>query len=273
MIRPLTVVSFLAFAGAGAWLYHVKHGVSLQDRELREVRRATEQARERMTILRAEWSLLNEPDRLRQVATRNLQMEAMQPQHFARLNEMERRLPQVVAFAGAPSLFAAPPAPATPAAPAAPVMLASATAPVTRAQPAPAPTTQVAQPAAPRPDQLRVAEAPAPAALAAAIAAQRAEQAARAAAQPRPLPPPRPAATAPAPQPVAPSRPVQPAIHHAPPPEPVTRVARANVPDTTIPSALGGSALGRPMLAPPVPVGSAHAATLHGSGLAPPTPR
>ncbi|MGG5810382.1 cell division protein FtsL, partial [Falsiroseomonas sp. CW058] len=110
MIRPFTVLCFFAFAGAGAWLYQVKHSVALHDRELREIRRETEAARERISILRAEWALLNEPERLRQVATRHLALEPMQPQHFARAAEMERRLPGAVAFAGAPNLFAPPPA-------------------------------------------------------------------------------------------------------------------------------------------------------------------
>ncbi len=47
MIRPLTLVSLLAAGGAGLYLYQVKHSVSLLDRELRDVRRQIEAARER----------------------------------------------------------------------------------------------------------------------------------------------------------------------------------------------------------------------------------
>jgi hypothetical protein len=84
MIRPFTLLCFCAFAGIGAWLYQVKHQVAMKDRELVEIRRQTEQARQRLDILRAEWALLNEPGRLRQNATRVLSLEPMQPQHFAR---------------------------------------------------------------------------------------------------------------------------------------------------------------------------------------------
>jgi hypothetical protein len=42
MIRPLTLVSLIAAAGAGLHLYQVKHSVSMLDRELREVNRQTE---------------------------------------------------------------------------------------------------------------------------------------------------------------------------------------------------------------------------------------
>jgi hypothetical protein len=257
MIRPFTLLCFAAFAGAGAWLYQVKHQVTLQDRELVEIRRQTEQARQRLDILRAEWALVNEPDRLRQTASRVLSLDAMQPQHFVRATDLDRRLPGAVAFAGAPNLFAIPPAAEPPRGPQPAVLLASAPiAPAARAAQQAAPS-----PAAPQPAQapaIRVPEAPAPQALAAALAAQRAEQAGRAAPPPpRPAPPPQVAAT---------PRPVQPAVHITPvvaPSEPVTRITRAAPPETTVASALGGaSSLGRPVLAPPVPVGSAAAATL-----------
>jgi hypothetical protein len=281
MIRPFTLLCFCAFAAAGAWLYQVKHAVAMKDRELVEIRRETEQARQRIDILRAEWALLNEPERLRQTATRVLTLEPMQPQHFARATDIERRLPAPVVFAGAPDLFAPAPVrastPEAPRAPQAAVMLASvsAPAPATRAAASPAPAQPAAAPA------VRAPETPEPQALAAAVAQQRAEsarrseQAARTAAiAPRPAPRQAPAAETP--------RPIQPALHIAPAPAraaPVTRVTRNSAPETTVVSALGAasmlgatSSLGRPTLAPPVPVSQAAAATLGGRGSGMPVP-
>ncbi|NBQ76439.1 MAG: hypothetical protein EBU14_13985, partial [Acetobacteraceae bacterium] len=111
MIRPVTLVCLLVAAGAGLHLYQVKHSVSMLDRELRDVNRQTEVARERTQILRAEWALLNEPDRLRQVAQRHLALEPMAPTQFIREAEMERRLPAAKPFSGPPSLFGPPEAP------------------------------------------------------------------------------------------------------------------------------------------------------------------
>lgn len=277
MIRPFTILCFCAFAGAGAWLYQVKHQVATYDRELRDIRRQIEQARDRTTILRAEWALLNEPDRLRQVATRHLPLEPMQPQQFARLPEMERRLPTAVAFAGAPNLFAPP----EPVRGSAPVMLATAQvpAPTARAAPAPAPAPVVAPaPSRPAPEQRapdpRAPESPAVQALAAAVAAQRATQT-----RPAPAMPPRPAPLRDvAPRPasptlaqVAPPRPapIQQAAAEAPMREaPVRRVSAPAPAAPAAPSFVsalgGGTSLGRPMLAPPVPISSAVAATLDG---------
>ncbi|NGM19968.1 hypothetical protein G3576_08070 [Roseomonas stagni] len=298
MIRPFTIVCFVAFAGAGAWLYQVKHHVATYDRELRDVRRQTEQMRDRISILRAEWALLNEPDRLRQVATRHLPLEPMQPTQFARATEMERRLPQAVAFAGPPNLFAPPEAPRQ----AGNVMVAAAqvpapappAAPAARPQPAAAPAPTPSRPA-PAADP-RAPEAPALQALAATVAAQRATQTAvPPPAPPRPAPlrdvaPRAPSPTlaqltpgvirqataAPVATPVAQPRPAAPApvqaepvrvARSAPPPAP----APAPAPPTFVSALGGGSSLGRPALAPPVPFGSASAATL--GGLAPPQPR
>jgi len=269
MIRPFAILCCLGCAGAGAWLYQVKHQVVTYDRELRDIRRQTEQARDRSAILRAEWALLNEPDRLRQMATRHLPLEAMQPQHFARLAEMERRLPAAVAFAGAPNILA----PLDPPRGAAPVLLAVNAAPAAAAARGATPAQQVRG----TPDP-RAPEAPAPQALAAAVAEQRAARPVN----PLPAMPARPAPlrdatpiarpdsmiartdlSAPRPTPhgapnVTP-RPVQ----QAQPAEPSSRIFRA--PETAMASALGNGT-GRPLLAPPVPFSSANAATLQGGG-------
>ncbi|MBI0534256.1 hypothetical protein D9599_01540 [Roseomonas sp. KE2513] len=110
MIRPLTFLSLMAAAGAGLHLYGVKHEVSQLERTLRETVKQTELARERTAVLRAEWALLNEPERLRAAAVRNLPLGVMETAQFVRPADLERRLPPAIAFAGAPSLFANGPA-------------------------------------------------------------------------------------------------------------------------------------------------------------------
>ncbi|MBR0655692.1 cell division protein FtsL, partial [Plastoroseomonas arctica] len=108
MFRPLTFLCMFVAAGAGYYLYQVKQSVAQLERELRDVRRQTEAALERAQVLRAEWALLNEPDRLRQVVARHLVLEPMTPTQFVRFADLPRRVNAPQAFAGAPSLFAVP---------------------------------------------------------------------------------------------------------------------------------------------------------------------
>ena len=217
MIRPLTLVSLIVAAGAGLHLYQVKHSVSLLDRELREVNRQTEVVRERTQILRAEWALLNEPDRLRQVAQRHLALEPMAPAQFIREAELERRLPAARPFAGPPSLFGPPELP--PSVPEA-LMVPSpvATSPAPQA-PAPArPEAPARQAQAEPPPRLSAAMAPPPA--------------------PRPTPPPAPPRVTPALH-VAPAAPPSPTVVTSalggasaalPPPVPLSRPMPAGAP-------------------------------------------
>ena len=217
MIRPVTLVSLIAAAGAGLYLYQVKHSVSMLDRELRDVNRQTEVVRERTQILRAEWALLNEPDRLRQVAQRHLALEPMAPAQFIREAELERRLPNARPFAGPPSLFGpvelpakAPEAIMVPA----PVATAPAPAPQVAASSAPAPRPAAVEP----PPRLNAAMTPPPA--------------------PRPASPPAPPRVTPALH-VAPAAPPPPAIVASalggatgalPPPVPLARPVPVGAP-------------------------------------------
>ncbi|SHK08791.1 hypothetical protein SAMN02745194_04137 [Roseomonas rosea] len=325
MIRPLTFLSLVAAAGAGLHLYSVKHEVSQLEKTLRETVRQTEAARERTAVLRAEWALLNEPERLRAAAVRNLPLEVMQTSQFVRPAELDRRLPAAVAFAGAPSLFA----PAPNERPGASNVAIASAVPVSVTSP----VAEQAANAAPR-----LAQAPATAAPAAAsvsvvplpAAPPRAAAPAQMAARPAPVersaperverstataergaptrvppshlpqvaglrtPEPREATPRVAPRLAAPVRPaearqaeprladreVDRGMNLAAPPQPpaLLRTAlhlRQTTPAVQPPSprmpempASTGSMLGgasRPMLAPPVPVASANAATLGGA--------
>jgi hypothetical protein len=107
MIRPLTLLSIIAAAGAGLHVYNTKHAVSLLDRELRTIAQEIREAEARTTALRADWTWATEQERLRALVQRHLALEPMQPSQFVRFAEAERRLPPP----GAPDGPAAPFAP------------------------------------------------------------------------------------------------------------------------------------------------------------------
>jgi hypothetical protein len=162
MIKPLSLLTGIAMAAAIGHTFEVKRSVTVLDRELRDIRRGTEEVEGRTQLLQAEWARLNDQERLRGLADRHLVgLSPMQSGQFQRLDEAVRRLPVAVAWNAPPSPFAPrdettmalaqawlAPATATAAAPApAPV---TATAPVTAsASPVPPTATAAArQPAA-----------------------------------------------------------------------------------------------------------------------------
>ena len=97
MIRPFTCLCLLAAFGSGLYLYSEKHRTAMLDREISRVARATQDARQRTGLLRAEWALLNEPGRLQQMAERYLTLKTMAPTQFVQLAELSSRLPAPMA--------------------------------------------------------------------------------------------------------------------------------------------------------------------------------
>ncbi|WP_027284435.1 cell division protein FtsL [Rubritepida flocculans] len=103
MIRPLTLLSALAFVGAGFYVFHTKEQVAGQERQLRELHREAEAHRERTRLLQAEWARLNDQERLRALAGAHLRdMQPMEPQQFLRAEDALRRLPAALAFVAPP---------------------------------------------------------------------------------------------------------------------------------------------------------------------------
>ncbi len=257
MIRPLTSITLLLFAGAGIYLYHVKHRTLLLDRQIAATLRETEGLRAKKEMLQAEWALLNQPDRLADFAARHLALKPLAPVQFVPLAELDRHLPAVVLTSAAPDGEAAygtdgDVAPAIASAPSASVpsasvplggasgSIAAETRPPPVAALAPPLPAALAHDGASRPAPLHK-PAPAPASEAAAPALRVATNAANATSH-RPTPP----AIAPRPVAVSVVRPV--AAFIAPP-----RAAAAPQSATAVPvtrSALGGPHAALP---PPVP--------------------
>ncbi len=123
MIRPFTCVCALLAGASGLYLYSEKHQTTLLDQQISKIVSDTQQTRERTAMLRAEWALLNQPDRLQGLATRFLpQLQAMAPTQFVQLASLDKRLPApgpetpphpIATPATAPGLIGAPPS-ATP---------------------------------------------------------------------------------------------------------------------------------------------------------------
>ena len=235
MIRPTTCVCMLLAVGSGLYLYQIKHRSQLLDREIVQTIKQTEAVRDRIGVLRGEWALLNEPERLTELTRQHLGLKTLSPSQFVAMADLGSRLP--------------PPGSLTP--PSDELDAESvANEPAPAAKPAPAP--KVAS----------VATKPTPAPAAAARVASRPN--------PKPVMPPA-ADPAPAPRVVAPvvtasagpPRPAHSIINGGverrliPAPEPKAAVLQASAYAPVVASALGGNYRALP---PPVPFGANPAA-------------
>ena len=93
MIRPLTIVSCMLAFGSGLYLYQSKHEVQLLDRSIERTLRETSTLRDQSRLLAAEWTMLNDFDRLRQFSDTYLTLKSITPSQFTSVADLGNRLP------------------------------------------------------------------------------------------------------------------------------------------------------------------------------------
>ena len=92
MIRPITCVCFLLACGSGLYLYQAKHRVQVLDRQIEQTVQATDTMREQTRVLHAEWTLLNDPERLQALAEQFLTLKTVAPSQFTSMADLDSRL-------------------------------------------------------------------------------------------------------------------------------------------------------------------------------------
>ena len=93
MIRPLTIATFLLACGSGLYLYQSKHEVQVLDRTIERTVHETSALREQSRLLAAEWTMLNDPERLRQFSDSYLPVRSIAPTQFTSMADLNNRLP------------------------------------------------------------------------------------------------------------------------------------------------------------------------------------
>lgn len=188
MIRglPTTIGSTLLAGAVGIGLFFVKHEVKEQEARLAELNSEIERNQEAIHVLKAEWSYLNDPARLRALSEKYLAMKVMGAGQVASLDHLPAMEP-APAYATAehprPAVAQAAAAPQP-----APVKLAAVPAPA-KAPPA---NKAAAKPTEPHTPPVAAQPAVAPSAVARAAAPAPSHAALAVAAQPQPTPQPQP---------------------------------------------------------------------------------
>jgi hypothetical protein len=93
MIRPLTIATLLMACSSGLYLYQSKHEVQLLDRTIERTVHETGALREQSRLLAAEWTMLNDPERLRRFSDTYLGLKTITPSQFTSLADLDNRLP------------------------------------------------------------------------------------------------------------------------------------------------------------------------------------
>ncbi len=93
MIRPATVLIVLLVASLSLTLFVVKYQVQDFEGELVEYNRALTEDRQAIHVLKAEWSYLNQPARLRNLAERYLGFAAIETRQVGTADEFFPILP------------------------------------------------------------------------------------------------------------------------------------------------------------------------------------
>jgi hypothetical protein len=102
VIRPLTCVCLIMAAGSGLYLYQVKQRAFALDASLRSTFHDIDVARERTRMLRADWALVNDPERLQALASQYLTLQPMQPSQLLTMDQLAAALPPPVPFSAKP---------------------------------------------------------------------------------------------------------------------------------------------------------------------------
>ncbi|MXV44664.1 hypothetical protein GS501_06360 [Saccharibacter sp. 17.LH.SD] len=96
IIRPVTFFCALLAAGAGLFLYAKKHETLVLDQQINQMVQDTRRVQEKTAMLRTQWALLNQPDRLSALSTRILpKLRSVEPTQFVRVSQLADRLPPV----------------------------------------------------------------------------------------------------------------------------------------------------------------------------------
>ena len=93
-MRQSTIALVLLTVAVGVGLFLAKYRVQGLEDQLQALNQDIARDRERIQVLRAEWSHFNEPDRLRALAGRHLDMLPVQSEQFIERSQVGSKLPK-----------------------------------------------------------------------------------------------------------------------------------------------------------------------------------
>lgn len=94
--RPFTCCCAVLAIASGFFLYTKKHQTTLLDQQISKIVADTQRVRSQTAMLRTEWALENQPERLTRLAEQHLTgLHPMEPSQFVRMADLDKHLPAV----------------------------------------------------------------------------------------------------------------------------------------------------------------------------------
>lgn len=94
MIRFLHIVAITALVGSAGYAYSIKYETLYHAEQVALLKAKAQKERDAIAVLKAEWHLLNRPDRLQAAADRHLDLQQLNVQQLARLSDLPDRPPR-----------------------------------------------------------------------------------------------------------------------------------------------------------------------------------
>jgi hypothetical protein len=95
VIKFLHVVAIGALVASALYSYSIKYETTLEAEQLRKLKTQAQRERDAIAVLKAEWQLLNRPDRLQVLAERHLDLQPLAITQIVRLSDIPNRGPKV----------------------------------------------------------------------------------------------------------------------------------------------------------------------------------
>ena len=98
MLRFVNICLVLGLVALAYVIYQAKYDARALDERIIVLGKEIEQERDTLAVLRAEWSLLNRPERIERLAKKYLKLEPAHPQQLIILDEVTARDFEAVVF-------------------------------------------------------------------------------------------------------------------------------------------------------------------------------
>ncbi len=88
MIRFLNIVAVIALLGTAVWVYSIKYETIFYAEQVKKLEHKLDREHEAITVLKAEWQLLNQPARLQDLSDKFLDAKPVEARQIIKPSEL-----------------------------------------------------------------------------------------------------------------------------------------------------------------------------------------